>query len=93
MEGDFYKCEEVAFRSEFHQVGPWVCLLVSLLVHAKWNFFLSGGQMALPVINPGICEHDIYYIMIFFVCQKGMHRVLFLDRLKLSSTFKRCIKQ
>lgn len=27
--------------------------------------------MALPVINPGICKHDIHYIMIFFVCQKG----------------------
>lgn len=88
MEGDFYKCGEVAFSQWISSSGATAMFIGQAAVRAKWNFFLSGDQMALLVINPSICTRDIHCIRILGL-PKAIHRVVFVDRLKLRSTFQR----
>lgn len=54
MKGDFYKCEEVAFSEGISSSVAMAALIAQATSAWKMLFFLSGGQMALPVINPYI---------------------------------------
>ena len=70
MEGDFYKCEEVAFSQGISSSAAMAVLIAQATSACQMWFFLSGGQPALPVINPDIHDTDIYYMMILSLCQR-----------------------
>lgn len=59
MEGDFYKCEEVAFSEGISSSVAKAVLIAQATSACQMQFFLSVGQTALPVINPDIHETDI----------------------------------